>query len=96
MTKIIKISLACLFILCLFDMPYGFYQLVRFLGMIGFAILAYKAKEHKDSFYIVVWLASAILINPFLKIFLGREIWNIIDIIWAIVLLISLKSEKST
>jgi hypothetical protein len=37
----IKIVLALLFFLCLADMPYGFYQLVRFSGLIGFSILAY-------------------------------------------------------
>ena len=37
----IKIILAILFFLCLADMPYGYYQFVRFAGLIGFVILAY-------------------------------------------------------
>ena len=45
MDKAIKIILAILFFLCLADMPYGFYQFVRFAGLIGFAILAYQAHE---------------------------------------------------
>lgn len=44
-TNIIKIGLAVMFFLCLLDMPYGFYQFVRFAGLIGFAILAYQAHE---------------------------------------------------
>jgi hypothetical protein len=35
----IKITLAILFFLCLADMPYGYYQLVRFAGLLGFVML---------------------------------------------------------
>lgn len=45
MTMVIKIILTVLFFICLADMPYGFYQFVRFAGLIGFAILAYQANE---------------------------------------------------
>ena len=62
--NIIKIVLSALFLLCLFDWQYGFYQLVRFLGMIGFGILAFNDYE-KDKNWLVVWISSLILINPF-------------------------------
>ncbi len=45
MNNAIKIVLAILFFLCLADMPYGFYQFVRFAGLIGFAVLAYQANQ---------------------------------------------------
>lgn len=90
----IKIVLGALFLICLLDMPYGFYQLVRFLGMIGFGLFAYRAFIRQDNTYLIIWLTSAILINPFFKVSLGREIWNIIDVIWAIWLLVSIKIEK--
>jgi hypothetical protein len=45
MNIIIKIGLATLFFICLADMPYGYYQFVRFVALIGFGILAYKAYE---------------------------------------------------
>ncbi|MBX2889798.1 MAG: hypothetical protein KF734_02610 [Saprospiraceae bacterium] len=92
--KIIKIVLAILFIGCLTDMPYGYFQLVRFFGMIGFGILAYNANVKKDNIFFVIWLASAILINPIVKISLGRTLWNVIDVIWAIMLLGSLFMEN--
>ena len=47
MVRIIKIGLAILLFLCVLDMAYGFYQLVRFLALIGFSILAYKSFEKK-------------------------------------------------
>lgn len=86
---IIKIVLSILFLVCLLDMPYGYFQLVRFLGMVGFAILAYNTYK-KNQTWFVIWLASAILINPIFKISLGREIWNIVDVIWSILLIASI------
>ena len=71
-TTITKIVLAVLFVLCLADMPYGYFQFVRFLGMIGFAFLAFdefeKENKIKDSVY-----ASAVLINIFSKYHLGEN-----------------------
>ena len=86
---IIKTGLALLFLGCLADMSYGYYQLVRFLGMIGFFWLAFKENERGNKGLLVFWLSSALLINPIFKISLGRELWNVIDVIWAIILLLS-------
>ena len=36
---VIKIVLAVLFMLCLLNMPYGYYQVVRFAGMFGFCFV---------------------------------------------------------
>jgi hypothetical protein len=92
--NIIKVVLSILFLVCLLDMPYGYFQLVRFLGMFGFAILAYKSSQ-KNQAWFIIWLASAILINPIFKISLGREIWIIIDIIWTVLLIISIFINKT-
>ncbi len=85
-TTITKIVLAVLFVLCLVDMPYGYFQFVRFLGMIGFAFLAFNEFEKENIGWSIFYVVSAILINPIFKISLGRELWNIIDIVWAIIL----------
>ena len=90
----VKISLSILFLLCLLDWQYGFYQLVRFLGMIGFGILAYNEYEVNKNWF-VVWISSLILINPFFKIALGRELWNIVDVIWVILLVYSIINQKN-
>jgi hypothetical protein len=85
-----KIVLAVLFFLCLLEMPYGFYQLVRFVALIGFGILAYKANEESKNTKMIIYGALALLFQPFFKIALGREIWNILDVIVAIGLIASL------
>ncbi len=83
---ITKIVLSVLFAICLADMPYGYYQFVRFLGMVGFAFLAFNEYEKENKGWMVFYVVSVILINPIFKISLGRELWNIIDIVWAIIL----------
>jgi hypothetical protein len=90
MNNIIKIVLAILFFLCLADMPYGFYQFVRFAGLIGFAILAYQATQNGRQAEIIIYIGLALLFQPFFKIALGREIWNLVDIVVGIGLLVSL------
>ena len=90
MNNIIKIVLAILFFLCLVDMPYGFYQFVRFAGLIGFAILAYQANQQGRQTEMIIYGGLALLFQPFFKIALGREIWNIVDVIVGIGLLISI------
>ena len=93
--KAIKISLSILFLVCLLDMPYGYYQFARFIGMIGFGLLAFDNYQ-KNKTWFIIWISSALLINPFFKIALGRDIWNIIDIIWAVLLIMSLILNKKS
>jgi hypothetical protein len=90
MDKEIKIVLAVLFFLCLADMPYGFYQFVRFAGLIGFAILAYQANQQGLQTEMIIYCGLALLFQPFFKIALGRQMWNIVDVVVGIGLLISI------
>lgn len=90
MATLIKIILTVLFFLCLLEMPYGYYQLVRFSALIGFALLAYNSNEqgHKTEF--VIYVCLAILFQPLVKIALGRQLWNIIDVVVGIGLIVSI------
>lgn len=90
MGKSIKIALAILFLLCLADMPYGYYQFVRFAGLIGFAILAYQASRQGRQSKMIIYGGLALLFQPFFKIALGREMWNIVDVVVGIGLIISI------
>jgi len=90
MDKAIKIILAILFFLCLADMPYGYYQFVRFAGLIGFAFLAYQANQQGSQSEMIIYVVLALLFQPVFKVALGREIWNIVDVVVAIGLLISI------
>lgn len=94
MQQIIKITLAILLLLCLAPWPYGYFQLVRFAALIGFAILGYKANEESKQNEMYLYLALAILFQPMFKISLGRQIWNVIDVIVGVGLIISIFKTK--
>ena len=95
MNNIIKIVLSVLFFLCLADMPYGFYQLVRFVAFIGFSMIAFNENLNKDKTLTLTFLVLALLFQPFFKIALGRSLWNIIDVIIALFLIISIFIKPS-
>lgn len=62
--------------------------------MVGFAYLAYSAKGQDNKNEMFVYIGLAILFQPFIKIALGRTIWNIVDIVVGIGLLLSLAIHK--
>ena len=92
---IIKIGLALLLFLCLLDMPYGFYQFVRFVALIGFGILAYNTNQQDKNTEMIIYGGLALLFQPFFKIALGREMWNIVDVIVGIGLIASLFMNRT-
>jgi len=92
--KVIKLGLALLFFICLFDMPYGFYQLVRFIALVGFGVLAYKSYESKNQTLTIIYAGLAILFQPLIKISLGREIWNVVDVIVGVGLIGTIFNKK--
>jgi len=93
-TRIIKVIYAILLFLCLVPtMLYGYFQLIRFLGLMLFGYLAYvsfRAGNERNAF---IYLGLAILFQPFIKIALGRVIWNIVDVIVGVWLLVQ-KNDK--
>ena len=90
----IKIILIILFLLCLLDMPYGYFQIVRFAGLLGFGILAFQANESKQKELAIVFIGLALLFQPFFKIALGRQIWNIVDVIVSIFLIATIFIDR--
>ncbi|MBK6730610.1 MAG: hypothetical protein IPG60_06445 [Bacteroidetes bacterium] len=90
MDKAVKIILSILFFICLAELPYGFYQFVRSAALVGFTILAYQASEKENKTEMIIYICLAILFQPLIKISLGREIWNIIDVIVGLGLLVSI------
>ena len=90
----IKLTLSILFLLCLLHLPYGYYQLVRFIALLGFSLLAYFSYQQKQNVLVFVYVALAILFQPLFKIALGRTVWNVVDIMVALFLLGSIIRER--
>ena len=86
--KFIKIVLAIMSLVCLLDLPYGYYQLYRFTAMGVFLTLAFKERDSEN--WMIFWTLSALLVQPFFKIALRKTIWNLIDLFWAVILIYSI------
>ena len=89
----LKLFLAAFMLLCLAPMPYGYYQLVRAVAMIVFAIMAYQYYEKENVPLAFTFGGLALLFQPIIKVALGRTLWNIVDVIVAVVLAILAFSE---
>ena len=83
----IRIALTILLSLCLLKMPYGFYQFVRYVASAIFILLALD--KTKNNITRSVFIALAVLFQPFFKIAIGRTIWNVVDVVVAAALLFS-------
>lgn len=86
--KYIPLYLAAILLLCLAPMPYGYFTLVRILATVVFGLYAYKCYVAKKEGLTWVFVTLALLFQPFAKVGLGRTIWNIIDVIVAIGLIV--------
>ncbi len=88
MEKTVKIVLAALLFLCLANMPYGYFQFVRFISFVAFAIFAWQSYDEENNNLAIFYIALALLFQPFFKISLGRELWNIVDVgvgVWLLI-----------
>jgi O-antigen ligase len=95
--NLIKIALAILLLGCLFHLPYGYYQLLRYVAVVGFAILAYYEYERRRIPMVILYVALAVLFQPLVKIGFGRTVWIVIDIVVAagLILTLFLRDKRS-
>jgi len=85
--KQLYLFLAAMLLLCLAPMPYGYFQLVRFVAMIVFGLMAYHYYQNQKIVATWVFGALALLFQPIYKIALGRVVWNVVDVIVALLLI---------
>jgi hypothetical protein len=85
--KQLYLFLAAMMLLCLAPMPYGYFQLVRFVAMIVFGLMAYHYYQNQKMVATWVFGVLALLFQPIYKIALGRVVWNVVDVIVALLLI---------
>jgi len=94
MMKQVYLILAAMLLLCLAPMPYGYFMLVRFVMMVACGAMAYRYYiDHKT---VAAWIfgALALLFQPIYKIALGRGLWNVIDVLAAVLFIAMFVMEK--
>jgi predicted membrane protein len=85
-----KILAIIILLLALGSWPYGYYQFLRWaifaIGIYG----AYITYQQNKDVWTWVFASIAILFNPIFPFYLSKSSWQVIDIIVAIIFLISL------
>jgi hypothetical protein len=76
-------------------MHYGYFQFVRITATLGFILFAVQSYKSQSMIYVVMYVVLAILFQPFEKIALGRELWNIVDIIVGLGLLLTVLNNNT-
>jgi hypothetical protein len=71
-------------------MPYNYYQLTRVIAMTTFLLIAYDEYKNRSNYWAIIWFTSAIVINPIFKISLNKKSWNVLDIIWIVLIILSI------
>lgn len=85
----LTIAAIILFLALLDGWQYGFFTILRFVVFSATAYVAWMAyEEHKEKW---VWIMGsiAVLFNPFIPIYLTREVWMPIDFITALFLVVT-------
>lgn len=94
LTFVVKIILVVVLLSCLLPLPYGAFELIRFVALVGFGYLAYKYFRNHEEGKALVFGALALLIQPFFKLSLGRGLWNVVDVAIAIFIIYLLVKKK--
>ena len=92
--KQIYLFLAAMLLLCLAPMPYGYFMLVRLVATIVFGLMAYRYYQSGKSNVAYVLGVLALLFQPMYKIALGRTVWNVVDVLVAIFLIVLFFIER--
>ena len=94
--KYLYLILAAILLLCLAPMPYGYYIFVRFVSMVAFGVIAYRYYTQHKVVLTITFASLALLFQPFIKVALGRTMWNIVDVIVAVLLVVLWVKERKT
>ena len=83
--KVLWTAPAVLLVIAVLPLPYAYYTFLRLFVCAASAYLAYQHFVHEDSVdrWVVLLVAIALLYNPFIPIYLTREIWILANLITA-------------
>ncbi len=90
-----KILALLLLLGALGDNDYGYYQFLRWVIVVIGAYLTYLAYNSENKIWMWTFALITLLFNPIFPFYLSREIWQVIDVIVAIIFLISIFKIKN-
>ena len=92
---IVKMLLISLLTFAIFDLSYSYYEVIRFVVMVLFILLGYFYYENQNKLMMIIWFSFALLVNPYYKLMISREVWQIIDLLLITLLAISFATSKT-
>lgn len=93
---IMKIVAIIMLFWALADNPYFYYQILHWVICWLAVYLTYLAYQNKKNIWIWLFAISAVCFNPILPIYFSREIWSVLDILVAVMILISIFKTKNS
>ena len=90
MGKVVYLVPAGMSLIALLDMPYGYYQLLRFVVCICAGLLTWELVQREVWIGTVAFGLMAVIFNPIIPLHFAREIWAILNITTAAIFLIGL------
>ncbi len=74
--------------------PYSYYQILRWVVAIVGAYSAYISFDSENNFWGWIFVAVTILFNPIFPFYFTKNTWQIIDLVGAVVFLVSTFIKK--
>lgn len=93
-TNWLGVGLAGACLLALADMPYGYYQLLRLAVTFYAAWLAWRALELERPVWPWLFGFLAALYNPFFKVSLDKELWEVVNVCTAVLIVIEVWQSR--
>ena len=84
------ISATFLFLAMLSGWPYGFFTLLKFVIFTLTAYIAWISYQAKQEKWTWIFGFIAVIFNPFIPLYFGRDFWILVDLIVAVFLIISI------
>ncbi len=85
-----KIVTILFLLIALADLPYGYFQFLKWVVLASAGYAAYLYYQSKKKVWVFIFGIIALLFNPIFRFYFSRETWCILDVIVAIIFFTSL------
>jgi hypothetical protein len=76
------------------SLPYSYYQILRWVVSVSSGFLALNAFKEDKKVWGWIFIVSLILFNPIASIHFQRETWEILNVVFGVIYLYSIKKIK--
>ncbi|MBN1638350.1 MAG: hypothetical protein JW866_05250 [Ignavibacteriales bacterium] len=87
--KVSRILIGFLLLLALFKLPMGYYHFLRAAVIIISVLNIFVGLKYMEKFYLIFFISAIILFNPIIPFKFSSGLWNVIDVIYGVIFIIS-------